>query len=353
MQKLDLNLDARKGVYRKFASTAIENSHVAIKQVWVALFTGGTFALINSAENLIECGQLLVAHSTDTKKLGEVCREPFYAWDIFWYASIFAPLFIIYLLTFYRFYVGNIRVFDMKYIEVGKYVSHLAEANEKLLAEEEKATFSAHKKDRLVDKKKKAAETIDQYYADFFSYIDKNARWESIYLIFLTLIVVSLTIAVNHPALFLATYVLLLAIDIIWIEFAQSKTSGNSFVQDFRELFVSSLKLSNLEEHTPGLAASMKMFPQTARGVWLWNNVGFALALVVVVALIYLDSIGTQENKWLYVLGAALAFLNCILDLVLAWRFYNPRFAQCYKLLPADAPSGDADPQSANLQHKL
>jgi hypothetical protein len=165
--------EERKELFRKFAGTAIENSHGAIKQVWVALFAGGTFALIKSFDELMGCAGFFDRPGTCNGFLQKVHDCPS---DRVYLLFLLFTLYFVYILTFYRFYVGNVRVFDMRYIEVGKFVA------------------------LLVDKQKKPEEK-DITYREFFEYIDKNSRMESIYLIFKTLVIISLTIEISTEKL--------------------------------------------------------------------------------------------------------------------------------------------------------
>lgn len=109
--------EERKELFRKFAGTAIENSHGAIKQVWVALFAGGTFALIKSFDELMGCAGFFDRPGTCNGFLQKVHNCPS---DRVYLLLLLFTLYFVYILTFYRFYVGNVRVFDMRYIEVGK-----------------------------------------------------------------------------------------------------------------------------------------------------------------------------------------------------------------------------------------
>src|SRR6202035_4043667 len=204
-------LEMRKEIFRKTAGTAIENSHVAIKQVWVVLFAGGTFALINSFDTLLGCAGIF------DQRANNLCGG-FPSKDklAFW---LLVSFYLVYIMTFYRFYVGNIRVFDMRYIEVGKFISLLSE---------EKYGASADEKDTL--------------YRKFFTAIDDTGSrwWDSIFLIFKTLVIISLTIEINSPRIFITIYFFVMVLDIIWM---MRKGVPKPF---FRDIFVEHLGLTHV-----------------------------------------------------------------------------------------------------------
>jgi len=223
-------------------------------------------------------------------------------------------LYLVYVLTFYRFYVGNIRVFDMRYIEVVKFIGLLGE----------KQTSAVEK---------------DSEYRTFFEYIDGNSRWESIYLIFKTLVIISLTIEINTPRNFMIIYLLLMVMDIVWIALTSPPTPY------FRELFFKTLGLNE----DAGLGMN---FPSRATELWKRNNIWCAFWLGLVLLCVYsrecVPLLQMLAGTWFYLAaGAAVMLFNCLQDLHRTWRFYNPRFADVYARFPPSRDDGAPAEQKA------
>ena len=174
-------------IFRSFAREATKNSHSAIKACWAILFTGGTIALLHSFDNLINCrfSLDLSPQQIQDPLCSEIQTNPFYFYLV-------VLLFVIYLLTFYRFYVGNIRVFDMIYDEVFKFIDSLHEVGTQGKRE-------------------------DEDYQNLLDYSDNLIKWESLFLILTTLIIVYLTVTPLNAAKFLSVYEFLLVADVIWL----------------------------------------------------------------------------------------------------------------------------------------
>lgn len=226
--EIELNHEARKEVFRKVAGTAIENSHAALKQVWVALFAGGTFQLIRSFDNFMGCVRATPAEIERAgKSLKDVCEIAYlqgYLVNIppqsinnpvpWSEIGLLLTLYLIYVLTFYRFYVGNIRVFDVRYIEIGKFVALLAE---KLEAAAKKLGEASESKNNGPAQKANAQK--DQLYQQFFDYNNKQKRiGDSIFLMVKTLTIVGLTLEINNPFFFIVIYTVVLLLDLGWMQ---------------------------------------------------------------------------------------------------------------------------------------
>ena len=299
-----MDIEIRKEIFRKTASTAIENSHAAIKQVWVVLFAGGTFALINSFDIFMGCAGFFLKDFSKETKIG-LCRGFLREENLIHQSNIFilVALYVIYVLTLYRFYVGNIRVFDMRYIEIGKFIGLLSD--------------------------KLPAEKRDELYTQFYDHIDTTGShiWDSIFLMIKTFVIISLTIEMNSPITFMTIYLILMFLDVIWM-----LMSGRPNPY-FRELFIDQLGLNKVIDK--GLHRQLEMsFPSRALQFWMWNNlVCFCILCVVVVQAYDLTGYRPLDERWFFVAAAVTMLANCGADLGFTWLFYNPRFSKTHKLL--------------------
>jgi len=316
---MPLTPETREKIFRKAASTAIENSHTAIKQVWVALFAGGTFAFIQSFDTLMGCTRFPLFQQRHDRCTPFI--DPNNAHLFWWNLLIVGTFYVVYLLTFYRFYVGNIRVFDMRYVEIVKFVALAAEAQ----------TDDENRND----------------YARLFDYIDTNARSESIYLIVKTLVIISLTIDMNTPATFLSIYLLVLGMDVFWIRVLARRPH-----RTYLELFAEKLGLPTDPSNQPaerrrGIEDLRRMFPGDALAFWATNNVNCFVFLLLILVPVWISKSNPQSElaaylDWYYTAAAIVAFVNCIADLGRTWWFYNPRFRNVYELFrPAQAAAAD------------
>jgi hypothetical protein len=297
-------------VFRSFAEEATKNSHNTIKAVWTILFTGGTFALLHSFDEWLRSFEKIVfAFSADK---GFVQWAELHGEELF-ISLLKLSLFLVYLLTFYRFYVGNIRVFDMKYDEVFKFVDNL------------------HKTNNWKGKKeieKEIAKNSD--YRSLLDYSTSLSGHEIFILMLGTLIIVYLTVLPLHPIKFLFFYWILLVVDLLWMLFGESEHFFERYF--FDEVFAG--------EFPNPRAPNLPRFPRYATRRWNRNNRVFAVAIGVVLTIyISIDYICTSPvaldlgKNGLLGLAALLALANCIIDLVLTWDFYNPKFRVSYEVV--------------------
>lgn len=312
-------------VFRSFAEEATKNSHNTIKAVWTILFTGGTFALLHSFD------EWLISFENNIWPDGSI--DPRHGG---WFelhgmelltAIISLLLFAVYLLTFYRFYVGNIRVFDMKYDEVFKFINslHKSENWEGIPHETTK-------------EEKEKTKNLD--YQDLLDYTTSLSGPEIFILMVNTLVIVYLTVLPLNPLKFLVVYWILLVLDMAWILIG--KKSTHFFETRLFEVLRD--KLSNPK------AASMPRFPRYATVRWNWINLAFAIFIGIVLAIYLVDaicssSVGLDWHKnGLLALAALLALANCIIDLVWTWDFYNPKFSDSHKIVIAPQPAPQQPP---------
>jgi hypothetical protein len=312
----------KKKLFRRFAGEAIKNSHIAIKSCWMILFTGGTVALLNSFDRLTSCTFSLPSEALR-------CSETHLSYA-HWSAShwyfffLYLSLFAVYVLTFYRFYVGNIRVFDIRYDEVFKFVANMCD------------------KDILL-KVDQALE--DAEYQHLFEYSDVWIKKESIFLILQTLLIVYLAVVVLHPARFITIYFIILSLDVAWIKWNEKmetprQTLQTYFSNKFFEIF---------DELKPREKDIRKMFPSGAMKLWRENNAIATIVLAPLVALIWFAELVPDVSSDVFFsndiltavmfgLSAVVLLYNCISDLYETRTFYNPQFNDAHKLVVGAAP---------------
>jgi hypothetical protein len=317
----EIRIAKEKKLFRLAAVEAIKNSHNAVKACWAILFTGGTFALLNSFDHVVECkvgfqsARVPAATGFDCKQLEYLDGLQF---------LIYLGLIIVYVLTFYRFYVGNIRVFDIRYDEAFKFVQNLA-------------TEGSGKADNAAEK--------DREFKWLFGYSDQWSKAENIYLIFKTLAIIYLTVAITKPLKFEIVYLLVLVLDILWILASTIHFWGIKRVT-FRDKFFGSFENKKIRDYEEGKILEKgdneiirdleRMFPSRAFKIWGWNNFCSAIVLALFVIPLSLDAVGIQIDaiviapleKCLLVAGLTVMLGNCVIDLWLTWGFYNPRYSK-------------------------
>ncbi|QPF88511.1 hypothetical protein [Bradyrhizobium commune] len=388
-----LNHEARKEVFRKVAGTAIENSHAALKQTWVAIFAGGTYQLIRSFDNFISCTRVTPSDIAQAKNIKEVCeisylhqymtKTPAVPWSEI---GLLLAFYLIYVLTFYRFYVGNIRVFDMRYIEIGRFVALLSEKLE-AAAKKSAETPTCSEKRAGKTTESKAAELMktanaqrDQLYRDFFDYNNKQKRIvDSLLLMIKTLTIVGLTLEINNPPVFITIYALVLLFDLGWMQvsnlidslrkrFYASQTSegdekfpeadlktplsGNPFfVYNYFYWLGLTRAVQNPEpvgkEREPRAPQKRErelitIFPSRAIKWWTRiNAICFGLLAILGVPF-YFPSVSTNllwfvpSQYVLFAMAGAVMLANCVADLYATWGFYNPLFETAHDFIIAD-----------------
>jgi hypothetical protein len=323
-----------KTLFRAAATVAIRNSHDAIKACWAILFTGGTFALINSVDHILECK--LSGGATIS---GFSCAELGYPLDGAYFWLIYPGLVVVYVLTFYRFYVGNIRVFDIRYDEVFEFIDNST--------------------GEMPDEKAK-----DREFDWLLEYNAQSWRGENLFLVFKTLVIIYLTIAITKPFKFVAIYAILLMMDIFWIVvgwiFSRIPKSREDEPQlQFRNKFFSSFdKLRELtqwklvEKDVKKIIRDLEIsFPKSAMIRWGWNNFTFLLILLAIPRVVNEQGVQIWLHKlapkiWdatipitpnlvdkFLVAGLVAMLSNCVVDLFLTWKFYNPRFMKLNRYL--------------------
>ncbi|MGD0189333.1 MAG: hypothetical protein ABSD74_01190 [Rhizomicrobium sp.] len=291
--------EGQRKIFHEIAGNAVENSHNAIKQVWVALFAGGTFSFIKSFDDLMHCAHVFFPYPDERVHCSWLLGGDNESIRL----AICISLYVAYALTFYRFYVGNIRVFDLRYVEIVKFT--------KLLYESDRAAF-----ERL------------------FDHLDEGRRWDSIYLIFKTFVIISLTIEINTPFIFFSIYFLVLLLDVAWIRIAIHPRPL------FKPLFFETIGLpAELGSATSGWPQESRVaykelemtFSSHAMTIWTRNNTIFSIIMLVLIPLPYLYR-GSDLELYSLILLSLCVIMNSLIDLIMTWNFYNPKFSKGYRL---------------------
>lgn len=330
---LDRNLD-KPAVFRSFAREAIKNSHASIKACWAILFTGGTFALLRSLDTWYEC-TFWNGEAAKSGYMHRYCMLPHDATFNFLYAPLPAIFSFVYVLTFYRFYVGNIRVFDMRYNEAFRFYDSIYEHRKK--------PIDSDIQDEADRKKAKDYQTL-------LNYNDYLMKIESLVLIFVTFVIVYLTVTILDPSKFLWTYALLLFLDLVWM-IALAWGGGREVRNNLQRQIVYRLyDLGDGSNSSDFRRLLEKMLPMYATDRWSYNNLIFLFVILLIlvpyelihwklILLSWTDNTRIIDLFFFWV-GAVAVLLNCVRDLWQTWDFYNPKFGKAHKLLVEMASEG-------------
>lgn len=288
----------REKTARRFIDAATTNSHAAVKNVWLILFTVGGISALHAMNNIF-------------MTLGVLDGTPYSETP---YPAISLALMFVYFLTFFRFYVGDVRIFDLRYTEIYR-------------------IFDGNIDDP--DPKETQLEAMSEY----IKLADKNSlRYESIFLIFQTIVISFLAFQILNPANFVKVYVFLMVINSAWL-FILNLAYDSSIAERLDTIF-------NAKTDTQKFSA---IFPLKPGYVWIANNLFCAFAIGIT-SLVFLNqsdifplletsfglSLGTFSVELTLTLAAGFMILNCTYDIVKAKDFYFPRFHKFYDAqLPA------------------
>jgi len=276
--------EKRDEMARKFITVAANNSYTSIKNVWLILFTAGTFAALTQLDSALRSLNLVDGHLSDTHVTNPMI-------------SIF--LFVIYFLTFFRFYVGDTRIFDVRYGETLKIFNE---------------NISQHDHSRETEEK----------YLTFLKYQDQDKfKFEAIFLIFQTLLIVYLSYQILNPVSFMKSYLILMIVNSIWLTISNLKFKSE-IAEYVAEIF------PRMENNISFTA----MFPQKPGWIWIINNVVTATFLGAMLILLYYSHSwfeGMSINTRIILIVATLVMMaNCVIDIHKARDFYFPRFSKFY-----------------------
>ena len=280
--------DSGDEVVRHFIDVATTNSNSSIKSVWLILFTAGTIsALAKLNIVLIQLGFVQGVQNPELQSSYPI-------------ASLI--LFIIYFMTFFRFYVGDIRIFDIRYTEIFKILNKHLQVH---------GTQSHDKKGLL----------------EFLKFQDQNIfKFESLYLVFQTLIIVYLAYQITSPIDFLKVYALLMLINALWLTFSNLRFSERTSAL-ISDIFPGATKSHSFQS----------MFPRKAGWFWATNNfltaIGIGLCILFFTGQINVPAsiVGSLDPVIFLEFAVGLTLFNCVIDLHMARDFYFPRFADLYE----------------------
>ncbi|HEY0330170.1 MAG TPA: hypothetical protein VGC77_13850 [Rhodopseudomonas sp.] len=287
---------------RAFVSDAISNSHAAIKACWLIVFSAGTFAALSTLNTVLIQMDWLNGVVSPQNRITE-------------HPLICFILFVVFVLTFLRFYIGDVRIFDIRYTEIFKLV------NLSIDLSDDPNDFSKFKKLVLNS--------------------DRNLyKFEVVILTFQTLIIVFLAFQISNWLNFARVYSFLMVWNVVYLIFNYFRSRA-VVSPVFLELFPNA---SNL----PTIAA---MFPMQASLIWIVNNF---IAAVVLSPSIFYSSTGSAPSAFAAVVCICVLG-NCLIDFFLARDFYFPRFTEFLNIMvpdimvsePSSIPLGKQHPHPA------
>ncbi len=280
-----MKIDETNKVVRDFITAASTNSNNAIKNVWLILFTAGTFSAISQVDIAFKTLGII------TKPVGMTDAQ---------YPLISILAFAVYFLTFFRFYVGDIRIFDIRYNEI------------------------LHIINNHIDCVGLTPKTQNQLLR-FLDYHDKNLfRLESVFLVFQTVIIVYLAFQILYPENFIRVYILLMVLNASWLILSN---------RWFKPLIFDIV--SQILPGAINVSSFNAMFPRQVGWVWVKNNLGTALILIAITMSVFAQEPAYSLTTYMplttiYWIAFIVILLNCLIDLHLARDFYFPRFSELY-----------------------
>jgi hypothetical protein len=329
---------------RAFVSEAISNSHAGIKACWLIVFSAGTYAALSTMKDvLIQMGWF---NTTVPIERRIVLDQP---------AAVCFVLFVVFVATFLRFYIGGVRVFDIRYSEFFKLVNmEMSEnANEaasfqKLFRESEFSRLlspDATTDSDEIAKLKKALRESDIFRSasaaarndlSRFKRLVKNSdqslfKFEVVVLTFQTLIVVFLAFQIGSWLNFTKVYAFLLLWNVIYLSF-NYVWSGVVIRPIFEEIFPATRNITSVSS----------MFPMRASLIWIANNLVCLLILIDV--LFFSDPFITERSDLYAAFVCVVLSLNCMFDFTVARDFYFPQFHEFLEVaIPASSSSTESN----------
>jgi hypothetical protein len=289
------------------------------------MFSAGTFAALSGLNLTLRCeGYLSGAPAT--------CPTT----PSLWNSSVLNSLvgIVVFVLTFARFYLGDVRIFDEKYSEIYSLVL------ETIKARQDPQPVAAGEKKLL-------SESLDLFLR-LLRYNDARLlKFEGIWLIFQTLIIVFLAFQINDSYNFFTVYGVLLLSNSIWLILTNVFVSS-TITQINQEIFY-------FHAHDSSFSGK---FPRLASLRWATNNLLHCSGLCIVVYLSYQSRRDAAFDSHSYVLliwGYAICVSNCIVDFVVTRDFYFPKFYDFYKAYESstmpDAVQGETSADQTSTSH--
>jgi hypothetical protein len=295
---------------RTYISNSIANSSNAIKNCWLIMFSAGTFAALSALNLTLRCEGYLSGAPA-------ICPTS----PSLWNSSVLNSLvgIVVFVLTFARFYLGDVRIFDEKYSEIYFLVL------ETIKARQDPQPVAAREKKLL-------SESLDLF-PRLLRYNDATPlKFEGIWLIFQTLIIVFLAFQINDPYNFFTIYGMLLLSNSIWLILTNIVVSS-TITQINQQIFYFHAQDNSF----------VGKFPRLASWRWAINNLLHCAGLCVVVyfshRLVWGTTLASQQYD-LLIWGYAICISNCIFDFVVTRDFYFPKFFDFYKAYEASTMLG-------------
>jgi hypothetical protein len=286
---------------RSYIAEAIKNAHSAIRTSWTIMFTAGTFGAVSTLSAVLRCKRnLYIPPITDYPIPKSSCHFNDRLIN-------YILCFVVYFLTFARFYLGDCRMFDIKYSELFQLV-----LNEISL---------------------KSGKGAEDRFQDIMRYNDRKFfKFEFLWLMFQALIVILLAFQIDNAEFFVEVYIVLLLGNCAWLYFSIVRSKAIITETVSAVLPHMHREMSDRSRISPKLR-----LPLAAGLVWIWNNLGHAVILLIVVVFTpYLgksiELVGMQLSVWpnSMTIAVFVCLSNCLLDFKLSHNFYFPKFLDDY-----------------------
>lgn len=270
-------------VFRAFSIDAIRNSHAAIKGCWLIVFTAGAIRAMQDLDSNLKCAGWFGSRSLEL--LNNSCSSNRLGYDIL--------LFFIYLLTFVRFYIGSIRLFDIRYSEIYNLSSNIIST----LKTTEEITDKLFRTSLVIN---------DRYWHKF----------EVLILIFQSFIIVFLPYQFDNIDNFANVYIFLLIFNAVYLSI------GLFF--NFHKVSKALFELFPELKFAPGIGA---IFPTKASLFWIFNNLTCAVLVFILISRVNYFTYLKDSYQDIVI---TMMYANCLLDLFFTRNFYFPTFGKMY-----------------------
>jgi hypothetical protein len=270
---------ARKHVLRTWG-----DGHTTLKWVWTVVLAGAVIQACYVVADVATCQidlaiRAIFPASASSKNECVLINAP----------AIWAN-YIVFMLTFFRFYVGDARLLDLRYVELPEYINSRIEDG------------GIEYEDDFIK-----ALTAFRRSAQFFDFA--TLAWQATLFIFLAR-------NIDNVFVFFFLFFALVTINVVWLQIAirlNPNATGDiwrKFVSDFQVL-----------ENLTGSGAVR---------LWVRNNALCALAMIGC-AVLFIGNVWSEAAFRLAFIAVMLT--NCLVDIALARRFYFPEPDIRYKAI--------------------
>lgn len=302
MADKDSEIDLR--LARSYIAEAIKNAHAAIRSSWTIMFTAGTFGALSTINAVLRCKHSwYIPHIISYPTPPNACHYD----DTL--VNYMMGL-IVYFLTFSRFYLGDCRVFDIKYSEIFS-----------LIVNETNSRSGRGPEERF--------ERIMRYNDRKFF------KFEFIWMLFQTLVVIFLAFQIDNAEFFVEVYILLLVSNSVWLYVSvfQGEPTITNTVSE-------ALPYMHLAVPSRGRIRAKLRLPREAARVWIINNLVHAtiLCLIVIFSPMLGPAFSVSDvylQTWSFSMTIAMmvCLSNCLVDFKLSHNFYFPKFFDDYEVM--------------------